>query len=64
MPASDRVFDLLCHGNRDLREVPIEDRRAALQAVLVNSGPAAAPQTATRDAGWPRTGSHGSKAWS
>jgi ATP-dependent DNA ligase len=39
-PASMVFFDILCEGDRDLREVPFAERRKRLEAVI---GPLAAP---------------------
>jgi len=38
-PASIVFFDLLCHGERDLREVPFYKRRAELEKVLAHATP-------------------------
>lgn len=38
-PASVVFFDLLCHGDRDLRETPFHERRAELERVLARAKP-------------------------
>jgi ATP-dependent DNA ligase len=38
-PASVVFFDLLCVGNRDLREVPFQERRQQLEALLSSTKP-------------------------
>ena len=48
-PASFVAFDLLCHGNRDLREVPFEDRRHELEKLLASVEPPVHLTPATRD---------------
>src|SRR4051812_42721123 len=39
IPASVVFFDLLCEGDRDLRETPFGERRARLEAVLAGATP-------------------------
>ena len=39
LPASFVVFDLLCQGDRDLRETPFAARRAALETLLAGAAP-------------------------
>src|SRR6185312_15216943 len=38
-PASVVFFDLLCHGDRDLRDTPFHERRAELERVLARAKP-------------------------
>src|SRR4051812_42541965 len=39
IPSSVVFFDLLCEGDRDLRETPFGERRARLEAVLAGATP-------------------------
>src|SRR5689334_10847646 len=48
-PASVVFFDLLCEGDRDLRDTPFGERRAALEALLANAAPPLHLTPATRD---------------
>jgi ATP-dependent DNA ligase len=48
-PASVVFFDLLCEGNRDLRETPFGKRRASLEALLADVVPPLHLTPATRD---------------
>ena len=49
MPASVVFFDLLCEGERDLRNVPFGERRAALESHLGGAAPPLHLTPATRD---------------
>jgi ATP-dependent DNA ligase len=49
MPASVVFFDLLCEGERDLRNVPFGERRAALESFLAGAAPPLHVTPATRD---------------
>lgn len=48
-PASFVVFDLLCEGDRDLREEPFEQRRARLEELLESAEPPLHITPVTRD---------------
>ena len=50
-PASIVFFDLLCQGNRDLRDDPFEDRRKELEALLSSAAPPIYLTPATGDRG-------------
>src|ERR1051325_1737268 len=50
IPASVVFFDLLCTGDRDLRNEPFETRRAELEALLSGAKPPIHVTPATRDA--------------
>ena len=50
IPASLVFFDLLCNGDRDLREVPFEERRRELEALLSSVAPPIHLTPATREA--------------
>ena len=49
IPASIVCFDLLCEGERDLRNTPFAERRAALEAMLAGSSAPLHLTPATRD---------------
>lgn len=49
IPATYVAFDLLCEGARDLRQVPFEERRARLEALLSGARPPLVLTPATRD---------------
>src|SRR5688572_31778900 len=49
MPASFVAWDLLAIGDEDLREAPLETRRARLEAVLANAARPVHLSPATRD---------------
>jgi ATP-dependent DNA ligase len=49
IPASVVFFDLLAHGARDMRNVPFEQRRAKLQAILAKAKPPLHVTPATAD---------------
>jgi ATP-dependent DNA ligase len=49
IPASIVFFDLLCEGDRDLREAPFADRRARLAALLAGAAPPLHLTPATTD---------------
>src|SRR5579863_6131217 len=49
MPASVVFFDLLCVGDRDLRNEPFSTRRAELESMLSNAAPPNHITPATRD---------------
>jgi ATP-dependent DNA ligase len=49
MPASVVFFDLLCVGDRDLRQEPFSTRRAELESLLANAAPPIHITPATRD---------------
>jgi len=49
IPASVVFFDLLAHGARDMRNVPFEQRRAKLQAILAKAKPPLHVTPATTD---------------
>ena len=49
MPASVVFFDLLCAGDRDLRQEPFATRRAELEAMLAGATPPLHVTPATRD---------------
>ena len=49
IPASVVFFDLLCEGDRDLRQTPFRERRAALESLLVRAAPPLHLTPATRD---------------
>jgi ATP-dependent DNA ligase len=48
-PASFIAFDLLADGDRDLREAPIAERRAALERVMAKAAPPLYLSPASRD---------------
>ena len=48
-PASIVFFDLLCHGDRDLRREPFERRRQQLESLLSSAAPPIHMTPATRD---------------
>ncbi len=48
-PASFVAWDLLAHGKKDLREEPLEERRARLEEVLGDAPPPVHLSPATRD---------------
>jgi ATP-dependent DNA ligase len=48
-PASIVFFDLLCHGDRDLRGVPFQSRREELECLLSSAAPPIHLTPATRD---------------
>jgi ATP-dependent DNA ligase len=48
-PASIVFFDLLCDGERDLRDTPFGERRVALEALLGRAAPPLHVTPATRD---------------
>jgi ATP-dependent DNA ligase len=50
IPASIVFFDLLCHGDRDLRPEPFQRRRAELESLLSSVAPPLHMTPATRDA--------------
>jgi ATP-dependent DNA ligase len=50
IPASVVFFDLLCEGDRDLREAPLAQRRQQLEALLEKSEPPVHLTPATQDA--------------
>lgn len=50
IPASVVFFDLLCEGERDLREAPLTERRQKLEALLATSAPPVHLTPATQDA--------------
>ena len=63
IPASMVFFDLLCEGDRDLREMPFEERRAALEALLARVDAAASPHAVdARPRRSPPIGSSASRA--
>ena len=49
MPASVVFFDLLCEGDRDLRNVPFSERRAILESLFASVAPPFHLTPATRD---------------
>jgi ATP-dependent DNA ligase len=49
IPTSMVFFDLLCEGDRDLREAPFRERRAALESSLARATPPIHVTPATRD---------------
>src|SRR5437870_136240 len=49
IPASIVFFDLLCNGDRDLREVAFEERRLELEALLSSLAPPIHLTPATRE---------------
>src|SRR5262249_8784580 len=49
IPASIVVFDLLCEGDRDLRNVAFQDRRRRLEALLSDAAPPIHLTPATSD---------------
>src|SRR5437762_3184413 len=49
MPSSLVVFDLLCEGDRDLREMPFRERRVLLETLLAGAVPPLHLTPATRD---------------
>lgn len=49
VPASVVFFDLLCEGDRDLRETPFAERRAALESLLAQAMPPIHLTPSTRD---------------
>jgi ATP-dependent DNA ligase len=49
IPASIVFFDLLCEGDRDLRTLPFEARRAALERLLARARPPVHLTPSTRD---------------
>jgi ATP-dependent DNA ligase len=49
IPASIVFFDLLCHGDRDLRQEPFSHRRAELESLLSSATPPIHLTPATRD---------------
>jgi ATP-dependent DNA ligase len=49
MPASVVFFDLLCEGERDLRQMPFAERRTELESVLSGASPPLHITPATRD---------------
>jgi ATP-dependent DNA ligase len=49
IPTSMVFFDLLCEGDRDLREAPFRERRAALESSLAGATPPIHVTPATRD---------------
>src|SRR5213594_708427 len=49
IPASIVFFDLLCNGDRDLREVAFEERRLELEALLSSVAPPIHLTPATRE---------------
>ncbi len=49
IPVSIVFFDLLCKGNRDLREEPFAKRRAQLESLLATAAPPLHLTPATRD---------------
>ena len=49
LPASFVFFDLLCEGDRDLRNTPFQERRLALEALLARATPPLHLTPATRD---------------
>jgi len=49
IPASVVFFDLLCHGDRDLRGEPFQDRRRLLEEMLADAVPPVHLTPATRD---------------
>jgi ATP-dependent DNA ligase len=51
IPASIVFFDLLCEDNRDLRTEPFEERRRALEKLLVGATPPVHLTPATHDSG-------------
>jgi ATP-dependent DNA ligase len=51
MPASIVFFDLLCEGDRDLRNEPFERRRHLLEELLASAAPPVHLTPATRDRG-------------
>src|SRR4051794_34388657 len=49
IPSSGVFFDLLCEGDRDLRETPFAERRARLEAILAGATPPLHITPAARD---------------
>ena len=49
IPASIVFFDLLCEGDRDLRGMPFQERRAILERLLAKAKPPLHVTPATRD---------------
>src|ERR1700752_607339 len=49
IPSSIVVFDVLCEGNKDLREQPFEERRARLESLLSSVKPPIHLTPATQD---------------
>jgi ATP-dependent DNA ligase len=49
IPASVVFFDVLCEGDRDLRDTPFFERRAVLEKMLANAGAPLHLTPATRD---------------
>jgi len=49
IPASIVFFDVLCEGDRDLRDTPFSERRAILERILANATPPLHITPATRD---------------
>ncbi len=48
-PTSIVLFDLLCHGNRDLRNTPFQERRRELESLLSSAAPPIHLTPATSD---------------
>jgi ATP-dependent DNA ligase len=49
IPASIVFFDILCEGDRDLRNIPFETRRQKLESILTSAAPPIHLTPATRD---------------